>query len=258
MFSGGAGERPDYSIRGHWRPIVLRDSDYVNMLDRVGTLRWLQTLSKRRTRRRKPEIFISYSRKDMAFADRLEAALKARGFEPLIDRTEIYAFEDWWKRIESADRSRPTPSSSCSRPDAVASEMCAEGGRVRGIAQQAICAHRLPTRGRQRSARGAAAATISFSSMTRRASRPAPMSLPKRCRPTSIGSGSTPNIGEAGTALGSRRAAGAARAAAALAGTGSGRALDRFAPPRCTGSRPRRPRRLSPRVAAVRPVGATS
>src|SRR5690242_1976462 len=45
-------------------------------------------------------VFISYSRKDMVFADRLEAALKARGFEPLIDRTEIYAFEDWWKRIE--------------------------------------------------------------------------------------------------------------------------------------------------------------
>ena len=40
-------------------------------------------------------VFISYSRKDMAFADRLEAALEARGFEPLIDRTEIYAFEDW-------------------------------------------------------------------------------------------------------------------------------------------------------------------
>ena len=34
------------------------------------------------------KIFISYSRKDMAFADRLETALKARGFEPLIDRTE--------------------------------------------------------------------------------------------------------------------------------------------------------------------------
>jgi hypothetical protein len=49
----------------------------------------------------KARIFISYSRKDMAFADRLEAALKARGFEPLIDRTEIYAFEDWWKRIET-------------------------------------------------------------------------------------------------------------------------------------------------------------
>jgi hypothetical protein len=37
----------------------------------------------------------------MAFADRLETALKARSFEPLIDRTEIYAFEDWWKRIEA-------------------------------------------------------------------------------------------------------------------------------------------------------------
>src|SRR5580658_9354972 len=48
----------------------------------------------------KARIFISYSRKDLAFADRLDAALKARGFEPLIDRTEIYAFEDWWKRIE--------------------------------------------------------------------------------------------------------------------------------------------------------------
>jgi tetratricopeptide (TPR) repeat protein len=47
------------------------------------------------------KVFISYSRKDMVFADRLEAALKTRGFEPLIDRTDIYAFEDWWKRIEA-------------------------------------------------------------------------------------------------------------------------------------------------------------
>lgn len=37
----------------------------------------------------------------MAFAGRLEAALKARGFDVLIDREEIYAFEDWWKRIEA-------------------------------------------------------------------------------------------------------------------------------------------------------------
>src|SRR5262249_54327538 len=49
----------------------------------------------------KARVFISYSRKDMAFADRLDAALKRRGFEPLIDRSEIYAFEDWWKRIEA-------------------------------------------------------------------------------------------------------------------------------------------------------------
>src|SRR5258708_2321236 len=37
----------------------------------------------------------------MDFADRLEASLRARGFEPLIDRSEIYAFEDWWKSIEA-------------------------------------------------------------------------------------------------------------------------------------------------------------
>jgi formylglycine-generating enzyme required for sulfatase activity len=49
----------------------------------------------------KTRVFISYSRKDMAFADQLEAGLKVRGFEVLIDREEIYALEDWWKRIES-------------------------------------------------------------------------------------------------------------------------------------------------------------
>jgi WD40 repeat protein len=49
----------------------------------------------------KAKIFISYSRKDMAFADRLEAALNARGFETLIDREEIYAFEDWWARLQA-------------------------------------------------------------------------------------------------------------------------------------------------------------
>jgi hypothetical protein len=29
------------------------------------------------------------------------AALSVRGFEPLIDRTDIYAFEEWWKRVEA-------------------------------------------------------------------------------------------------------------------------------------------------------------
>src|SRR5579864_2271232 len=59
------------------------------------------TKSPRQGAEPKARIFISYSRKDMAFADRLEAALKARGFAVLIDRREIYAFEDWWKRIEA-------------------------------------------------------------------------------------------------------------------------------------------------------------
>jgi hypothetical protein len=70
----------------------------------------------------KAKIFISYSRKDLAFADRLEAALKARGFEPLIDRTEIYAFEDWWKRIQALIGRADTIVFLLS-PDAVASEV---------------------------------------------------------------------------------------------------------------------------------------
>jgi tetratricopeptide (TPR) repeat protein len=67
-------------------------------------------------------VFISYSRKDMAFADRLDAALKARGYEPLIDRTEIYAFEDWWKRIQALIGKADTVVFVLS-PDAVASEV---------------------------------------------------------------------------------------------------------------------------------------
>jgi formylglycine-generating enzyme required for sulfatase activity len=70
----------------------------------------------------KARIFISYSRKDMGFAGRLEASLKARGFEPLIDRSEIYAFEDWWKRIEALIGRADTVVFVLS-PDAVASDV---------------------------------------------------------------------------------------------------------------------------------------
>jgi hypothetical protein len=40
----------------------------------------------------KAKIFISYSRSDMAFVDRLEPALIARGFAVMIDREQIYLF----------------------------------------------------------------------------------------------------------------------------------------------------------------------
>ena len=49
----------------------------------------------------KAKVFISYSRKDTVFANRLEAALKVRAFEVLIDRQEISALEEWRKRIET-------------------------------------------------------------------------------------------------------------------------------------------------------------
>ena len=70
----------------------------------------------------KTRVFISYSRKDMALADRLEVALKARGIEVLIDREEIYAFEDWWGRIENLIGRADTVVFVLS-PDAVKSEV---------------------------------------------------------------------------------------------------------------------------------------
>jgi hypothetical protein len=71
----------------------------------------------------KARIFISYSRNDMAFADRLDEALNARGFEPLIDRTEIYAFEDWWKRIQALIVKADSIVFVLS-PDSVSSDIC--------------------------------------------------------------------------------------------------------------------------------------
>ena len=73
----------------------------------------------------KAKIFISYSRKDMSFADHLQAELEARGFDPLIDRTEIYAFEDWWTRIQALIVKADTIIFVLS-PDAVASDICAK------------------------------------------------------------------------------------------------------------------------------------
>lgn len=68
-------------------------------------------------------VFISYSRKDLAFVDRLEVALRARGVEPSIDRSEIYAFEDWWKRIQALIAKADTVVFVLS-PEAVASDVC--------------------------------------------------------------------------------------------------------------------------------------
>jgi WD40 repeat protein len=69
------------------------------------------------------KVFISYSRRDLEFADRIDAALKERGFDTLIDRSEIYALEDWWKRIEALIAQADTIVFILS-PDAVASDVC--------------------------------------------------------------------------------------------------------------------------------------
>ena len=47
----------------------------------------------------KPKVFISYARKDMAFADRLVAALGARGLEVAIDRRDLPLLEEWQREL---------------------------------------------------------------------------------------------------------------------------------------------------------------
>jgi tetratricopeptide (TPR) repeat protein len=70
----------------------------------------------------KANVFLSYSRKDIAFVDQLDTALKVRGFESLIDRSDIYAFEEWWQRIEALIARADTVVFVLS-PDAVASDV---------------------------------------------------------------------------------------------------------------------------------------
>jgi tetratricopeptide (TPR) repeat protein len=71
----------------------------------------------------KAKIFISYSRKDATFANQLEEALKTRDFQPLIDRSDIYVFEDWWQRIKNLIVQADTVISVLS-PDYVSSDIC--------------------------------------------------------------------------------------------------------------------------------------
>src|ERR1700689_1236531 len=71
----------------------------------------------------KAKVFISYSRNDAVFSDRLAESLKEHGFTALIDRSEIYAFEDWWKRIETLIVQADTIVFVLS-PDAVSSDIC--------------------------------------------------------------------------------------------------------------------------------------
>ncbi len=46
------------------------------------------------------KVFISYSRQNIAFVDRLQAALREQGVEATVDRTEIAKGEAWWTRLQ--------------------------------------------------------------------------------------------------------------------------------------------------------------
>ena len=45
------------------------------------------------------KLFISYSRRDLALADRLVTELEARGFAVLIDRRDLPYGEEWQKEL---------------------------------------------------------------------------------------------------------------------------------------------------------------
>ena len=56
--------------------------------------------------RGKLRVFISYSRDDLEFANQLDAALNACGFECFIDRHGISGGEDWKRRLGNLMRGR--------------------------------------------------------------------------------------------------------------------------------------------------------
>src|SRR5215472_4233570 len=74
--------------------------------------------------RGKLRVFISYSRDDLKFADQLDAALNACGFECVIDRQGISGGEDWKRRLGNLIREADTVVFVLS-PTSARSEICA-------------------------------------------------------------------------------------------------------------------------------------
>ena len=72
----------------------------------------------------KLRVFISYSREDLEFADQLDAALNAYGFECSIDRQGISGGEDWKRRLGNLISEADTVVFVLS-PSSARSEICA-------------------------------------------------------------------------------------------------------------------------------------
>lgn len=71
----------------------------------------------------KTRVFISYSRKDSAFADRLCTSLVERGYQPFLDREDISGGEAWKERLEALILQADAVAFVIS-PDSVASRIC--------------------------------------------------------------------------------------------------------------------------------------
>lgn len=82
------------------------------------------------------KVFISYSRKDMAFADLLVTVLEQRGFDVLIDRRDLPALEDWERELLGFIRAADTVVFVVS-PNSLRSQVCAwEVEQVRAHAKR--------------------------------------------------------------------------------------------------------------------------
>jgi hypothetical protein len=69
------------------------------------------------------KVFVSYSRKDSAFAQMLVEALAERGFDAFLDKTDIAPGEPWKERLAGLIAGADTVVFSVS-PDSVASPVC--------------------------------------------------------------------------------------------------------------------------------------
>ena len=87
---------------------------------------------------RKLNVFISYSRDDLAFADQLRAALLAYDFVVTIDRESITSGEDWKKRLAALIRDADTIVFVLS-PSSARSPVCAwEAAEAAGLGKRII------------------------------------------------------------------------------------------------------------------------
>jgi hypothetical protein len=69
------------------------------------------------------DVFISYSRRDKAFVEKLDASLRSLKRDPWVDWEDIYKGEEWWKAIQRGIESANTFIFVIS-PDSVASAVC--------------------------------------------------------------------------------------------------------------------------------------
>jgi hypothetical protein len=70
------------------------------------------------------KVFVSYSRKDLPFAQTLVEALGARGFDAFLDKTDIAPGEPWKERLAGLIAAADTVVFAIS-PDSITSNVCA-------------------------------------------------------------------------------------------------------------------------------------